>query len=315
MNKFGSLILTSLPSKIYPISSRAFQNQATCIQPADFGSQKFQVAKTRNPLVRSRTAPKSMKAYLQILGVDSGDSFAGMLLFFDDERYLFECGDGTQRLAAEYRVKIATPKLKNVFLTTCNASSIGGLFGMILTIADAGKNELKISAPAGLRNMMSAATPFVYRPQLSMEITEISDYDPSEQVVMVGSLGDHENNNNNLVGNIVGTSQQSVEKKAHLVCDDKLLRVEAVIVRPKRASPQQQTEDTRYDSLIAAEKDALIIMADDLGSMEQLSAPCCSSDHDAARSEHLGQPLPYPPVFPPPYSITPSMGSGQQRKY
>ncbi|KAA8492119.1 tRNase Z TRZ3, mitochondrial [Porphyridium purpureum] len=114
-----------------------------------------------------------MKGFLEVLGVDSLDTYGSLLLFFDEERYLFECGDGTQRLCSEYKVKVAHPRMRNIFLSTNTAQSLGGLFGMLLTLADAGKTQLAITAPSGIQQLFKASKPFIYRPSLKLDITEV----------------------------------------------------------------------------------------------------------------------------------------------
>jgi hypothetical protein len=38
-----------------------------------------------------------MKTYIQILGTAGTDNTPSFLIFFDNARYLFGCGEGTQR--------------------------------------------------------------------------------------------------------------------------------------------------------------------------------------------------------------------------
>lgn len=112
-----------------------------------------------------------MHSFIEVIGAGTEDTSSSVQLFFDDRRYLFECGDGTQRLFAEFGVKFG--RLKGVYMTSLAAPSIGGLFGFLLTIADAGKRELEIAAPHGLRSLVHAAKGFTYRPLLNLGIKEL----------------------------------------------------------------------------------------------------------------------------------------------
>lgn len=112
-----------------------------------------------------------MHSFVEILGPGCPDSSSSLQLFFDEGRYLFECGDGTQRLFTEYGIKLA--RLRGIFLTSLSAPSIGGLLGLNLTLADAGKQAVSITAPHGLSGMFHAARPFYYRPSLVSTLREL----------------------------------------------------------------------------------------------------------------------------------------------
>ncbi|CAN8065667.1 unnamed protein product [Agarophyton chilense] len=112
-----------------------------------------------------------MHSFVEVIGAGIEDTPSCVQLFFEDSRYLFECGDGSQRLFAEYGVKFG--RLKGIYLTSVTAPSVGGLFGFILTVADAGKRQLDITAPQGILGLIEAARGFTYRPTLSLKINEI----------------------------------------------------------------------------------------------------------------------------------------------
>lgn len=63
-------------------------------------------------------------------------------------RYLFNCGEGTQRLAHEHKIKIS--KLEHIFITYPRWENIGGLTGLALTLQDSGTPELSIHGPYGV---------------------------------------------------------------------------------------------------------------------------------------------------------------------
>ncbi|KAI0561084.1 Ribonuclease Z [Gracilaria domingensis] len=112
-----------------------------------------------------------MHSFVEVIGSGVEDTASCVQLFFDDSRYLFECGDGTQRLFAEYGVKFG--RLQGIYLSSLAAPSIGGLFGFLLTVADAGKRKLDITAPHGLRELVKAARGFTYRPLLTLQLNEV----------------------------------------------------------------------------------------------------------------------------------------------
>lgn len=118
-----------------------------------------------------------VKAHVELLGTSTGDSNRSVLLFFDDQRYLFECGDGTQRICTEYGVSIATEKLRRIFVSRMDPSSVGGVLGLALTVADSGKSSLRLVGPEGLKRLLSESKPFFYRPKMDIEVEEVSVQD------------------------------------------------------------------------------------------------------------------------------------------
>nr|XP_046270142.1 zinc phosphodiesterase ELAC protein 2 [Scatophagus argus] len=92
--------------------------------------------------------------YLQVIGAGSRDSCASLYVFSDYNRYLFNCGEGTQRLMQEHKLKAA--QLDNVFLTRMSWKNVGGLSGMILTLRDIGVPECVFSGPPQLENYLNA---------------------------------------------------------------------------------------------------------------------------------------------------------------
>lgn len=112
-----------------------------------------------------------MRSYVEIIGSGSYDCSSSIQLFFDDGRYLFECGDGTQRLCTEYGTRLS--KLRGVYLSTLTAPSVGGLFGLLLTAADTGKQKMSIIGPTGLAQLFLAAKSFYYRPAFVNTLHEI----------------------------------------------------------------------------------------------------------------------------------------------
>ena len=73
--------------------------------------------------------------------------FGNLFLNYRD-RYLFNCGEGSQRLAHEHRFKIA--KLEHIFITSTSWNNIGGLPGVALTIQDVGIPKISLHGPPGL---------------------------------------------------------------------------------------------------------------------------------------------------------------------
>uniref|UniRef100_A0A7N8X1D9 Zinc phosphodiesterase ELAC protein 2 n=1 Tax=Mastacembelus armatus TaxID=205130 RepID=A0A7N8X1D9_9TELE len=96
--------------------------------------------------------------YVQVVGAGSRDNAASLYVFSDYNRYLFNCGEGTQRLMQEHKLKAA--RLDNIFLTRLSWENVGGLSGMILTLKDTGVPECILSGPPQLENYLNAIKSF-----------------------------------------------------------------------------------------------------------------------------------------------------------
>ncbi|KAM6904781.1 zinc phosphodiesterase ELAC protein 2 [Xenentodon cancila] len=96
--------------------------------------------------------------YVQVVGAGSRDNAASLYVFSEYNRYLFNCGEGTQRLMQEHKLKAA--RLDNVFLTRLSWENVGGLSGMILTLKDTGVPECVLSGPPQLENYLDAIKSF-----------------------------------------------------------------------------------------------------------------------------------------------------------
>lgn len=96
--------------------------------------------------------------YVQVAGAGSRDNGASLYVFSEYNRYLFNCGEGTQRLMQEHKMKIA--RLDNIFLTRMSWETVGGLSGMILTLKDTGVPQCVLSGPPQLEKYLQAIRVF-----------------------------------------------------------------------------------------------------------------------------------------------------------
>lgn len=111
-------------------------------------------------------APSS---YVQIL------SKTCFLLFFDEKRYLFNCGEGIQRLCTQHAVR--TTRLAAIFLTRLDwEAHSGGLPGLLCTLGDIPggliSDELELIGPHNTSHFVGALRPFLRRPLFSLTIRE-----------------------------------------------------------------------------------------------------------------------------------------------
>jgi len=95
---------------------------------------------------------------------------------------MLQCGDGTQRLCGENKVRLG--KLKDILITQVHSDRIGGLAGMLLTLSDSGNNQLRIAGPVGIARYIQSLR-FVYkRPDSAIKAVEICN--PSKPMDIEG---------------------------------------------------------------------------------------------------------------------------------
>ena len=72
---------------------------------------------------------KQMTTFLKVLSVDTEHSSACVAVFSDNSRLLFNCGEGTQRLCVEHKVRLS--KVSGVFVTSTTPKLVCGLPGYV----------------------------------------------------------------------------------------------------------------------------------------------------------------------------------------
>ncbi|XP_063070026.1 zinc phosphodiesterase ELAC protein 2 [Engraulis encrasicolus] len=96
--------------------------------------------------------------YVQVVGAGSRDNDPSLYVFSEYNRYLFNCGEGTQRLMQEHKLKVA--HLDNVFITRMSWKNVGGLCGLILTLKDTGVPKCVLCGPPQLNKYVNAMKTF-----------------------------------------------------------------------------------------------------------------------------------------------------------
>lgn len=116
-----------------------------------------------------------MSVYIELLSVSSIDAFPCVIIATDKNRYLINCGEGTQRLCVEHKMRIS--KLKSIFLTSLDYSNVFGLPGMLLTAADNGSKDISIVGPHLTSKFWKSTRFFMRRNNLNVSIQEITSDD------------------------------------------------------------------------------------------------------------------------------------------
>lgn len=120
-------------------------------------------------------------SYVQVIGGGTAEGGGpSLLLFFDEHRYLFGCGEGTQRACCQHQVRLS--RLRAVFLSCLEWTHSGGLPGMICTVADSGGvTNVQLVGPPGTIYLIASLRAFLRRSHLALGITEALGDTRSEQ--------------------------------------------------------------------------------------------------------------------------------------
>ncbi|XP_037093725.1 ribonuclease Z, mitochondrial-like [Pollicipes pollicipes] len=112
-------------------------------------------AKTKK--LKSYGPPSAVK--LQVLGTGAEGAPRSLYVFTTSASYLFNCGEGTQRLSHERKTRLA--RLENVFITTNAWRNVGGVLGALLTLNDIGVPVLTLHGPPGLNALYRDTRNFI----------------------------------------------------------------------------------------------------------------------------------------------------------
>ncbi|XP_036409388.1 zinc phosphodiesterase ELAC protein 2 [Megalops cyprinoides] len=154
---FNLWIKNSVPNRRYNMASIASGNQKPNQKRSKPPKETLRHVKNREQRKHVDLHGPS-NVYVQVVGAGSRENGPSIYVFSEYNRYLFNCGEGTQRLMQEHKLKAA--RLDNVFLTRMNWANVGGLCGMILTLKDTGVPECVLSGPPQLEKFVKAIRVF-----------------------------------------------------------------------------------------------------------------------------------------------------------
>lgn len=113
--------------------------------------------------------------YVEVVGSGASSeagTFPGVFLFLDNNRYLFGCGEGTQRLLGESRVRFNC--IGTVFLTGLSWGEAGGVIGASLTMSEMGNKNVRLMGPIGLADYIQDSASFILKKDLIYNLHEFS---------------------------------------------------------------------------------------------------------------------------------------------
>lgn len=134
--------------------------------------RKMNVKRQQDSLKWVKSVPAH--AYLQVTGTDRG-SPNGVYLFTDHRSYLFNCGEGLQRLAYEHKIKLV--KIEHIFVTHSSWKNLGGLPGLTLTVQEMEVPKFNLHGPPEVEDIYRLTKTFVKARSIQIEKHE---YDQKE---------------------------------------------------------------------------------------------------------------------------------------
>lgn len=123
----------------------------------------------------NKPKPRPSEISLWVLGNGGPGNPQSLYVNTDQARYLFNCGEGTQRLATEHKVKLS--KLEHLFFTHNKWSNLGGLPGLALTVQDIGVPEFFVHGPANMEQLFEMTRGF-----MMLQNITITKRNPSDKV-------------------------------------------------------------------------------------------------------------------------------------
>ena len=89
-----------------------------------------------------------------------------LVLQCDSRKYMFNAGEGTTRISAQYRA--SNSRVEHIFLTRVASETMGGIPGLLMTLADGGRTSVDVYAPPNL--LYALATTRLYARRESMRV-------------------------------------------------------------------------------------------------------------------------------------------------
>ncbi|GAB1522242.1 hypothetical protein RhiTH_005356 [Rhizoctonia solani] len=126
------------------------------------------------------SANSNMRWHIRVVSGLTSDTEPCISVHFDTAHYLFNCGEGTTRSFIQQRYGIK--KSKAIFLTQMKVSRLGGLTGMLMSLADAGVTGVDVLGPPGLNHFLASVRSYVFRDWMRANTTEITQAQGLEKI-------------------------------------------------------------------------------------------------------------------------------------
>ncbi|GAC99145.1 potential tRNA 3' processing endoribonuclease [Pseudozyma hubeiensis SY62] len=114
-----------------------------------------------------------MLADLRVLHVPSSDTnvLPPVILQLGADRYLFNVGEGTSRSSTQRKANLS--RVSNIFVSRVGWEAIGGLPGVLMSMADGQRSSESLHGPDGLRYALATMRTYAKRDIMKLNINEI----------------------------------------------------------------------------------------------------------------------------------------------
>ncbi|EDW02052.1 GH20113 [Drosophila grimshawi] len=160
----------------------SISSSSTVLTAAEQNAMPAKYERQPNVLRKKLSSVVPGSVNLQVLGAGANGSPSAVYLFTDQSRYLFNCGEGTQRLAHEHKTRLS--RLEQIFVTRNTWKTVGGLPGLALTIQDAGVRNVGLHGPPHLDTMLQSMRRFVVLKHLQMQTIDATEGNHFEDSIM-----------------------------------------------------------------------------------------------------------------------------------
>ncbi|XP_054159662.1 ribonuclease Z, mitochondrial-like [Oppia nitens] len=133
---------------------------------------------------------------LSVLGNGSKGNPRALYVSTDRNSYLFNCGEGTQRLANEHKLKLS--KLENIFITKRCVENMNGIIGLALTLQDIGLPVITLHGPQNVDQMMSFYNHFLKFSGMKLETKSYENYNFEDTDLIVKCSAIHKSMSNEM---------------------------------------------------------------------------------------------------------------------
>ena len=115
---------------------------------------------------------------LRILAPPTSDTSEApsLVLQCDARKYMFNVGEGTTRVSAQHRA--SNMRVDHIFLTRVASETMGGVPGLLMTLADGGRESIDIHAPPNLLYALAATRLYARRDTMALNAHEIEVREP-----------------------------------------------------------------------------------------------------------------------------------------
>ncbi|XP_076298714.1 ribonuclease Z [Lasioglossum baleicum] len=119
---------------------------------------------------------------VQVLGSGANGAPSSLFLSTDHVNYIFNCGEGSQRVSQEHHFKLA--KVEHLFITNNSWRNIGGILGLLLTLQEIGLPKVMLHGSEEIAEFLNKSLMFTTFSKLKFSFASINESEPYKDSVL-----------------------------------------------------------------------------------------------------------------------------------